>query len=150
MQDMKLEPQRAGRRVQVLRSGLGEIRIGLVDEQANDVCRRYQLVHQFQPLRPYLRVQRRYAPDVAARSGEARDKAKSDRLGRYLEYDRTRRGRCLARQCRRSATRRGNHGYLTTDEIGRQWPQSIVLAVRPAIFDRHVAAFDIAGFAQTL
>src|SRR5262249_55543203 len=74
----------------------------------------------------------------------------SDRIGRYLEDDRNRRGRCLGRQCRRSATRRGNHGYLTTDEIGRQWPQSIVLAVRPAIFDRHVAAFDIAGFAQTL
>src|SRR5215471_14405030 len=56
MEDMKLEPQRAGRRVQVLRSGLGEIRIGRVDEQANDVRRRHQLVQQLQPLRPYLHV----------------------------------------------------------------------------------------------
>src|SRR5262249_16230324 len=40
--------------------------------------------------------------------------------------------------------------HLTTDQIGRQWRQSIVLTVRPPIFDRHVAAFDITGFAQAL
>ena len=45
---------------------------------------------------------------------------------------------------------RGNHGHLTANQIGRQRRQSIVLVLRPAIFDRHVPALDIAGFAQAL
>ena len=45
---------------------------------------------------------------------------------------------------------RSNHGHLTTNQIGRQSRQSIVLALRPAVFDRHVPALDIAGFAQAL
>ena len=65
------------------------------------------------------------------------------------EDDRNRRGRRLGRQ-RRCAAGRGNHGHLTANQIGRQCRQSIVLTLRPAIFDRHVAAFDIAGFAQAL
>ena len=71
-----------------------------------------------------------------------------DRVDRYLEDDRNRRGRRLCRQRRRSAAGRGNHGHLTANQIGRQRRQSIVLAVRPAIFDRDVLALDIAGFAS--
>ena len=37
-----------------------------------------------------------------------------------------------------------------TNQIGRQRRQPIVLVVRPAIFDRHVTALDIAGLAQAL
>ena len=44
----------------------------------------------------------------------------------------------------------GNHGHLTTNQIGRQRRQSIVLALRPAILDRHVLTLDIAGFLQAL
>ena len=66
-----------------------------------------------------------------------------------VEDDRNRRGRRLCRQRRRSATA-DNHGHLTANQIGRQCRQSIVFALRPAIFDRHVPALDIAGFAQAL
>ena len=38
--------------------------------------------------------------------------------------------------------------HLTTNQFGRQWRQLIGSALRPAIFDGQVAAFDIAGFAQ--
>ena len=48
------------------------------------------------------------------------------------------------------ATDRGNHGGLVTSHIARHVRQSIVLALRPAIFDRHVPALEIAGFAQAL
>src|SRR5262249_48152336 len=51
---------------------------------------------------------------------------------------------------RRRAARRGNHGDLTADQSGRQGRQSIVSALRPAIFDRYVAALDVADFAQAL
>src|SRR5262249_37858387 len=39
---------------------------------------------------------------------------------------------------------------LAADQISRQARQPIVLTLRPAIFDRDVAAFDIAGFGQAL
>ena len=45
---------------------------------------------------------------------------------------------------------RGDHGDPATNQIGRQRRQSIVFAFRPAVFDRHVLALDIAGFLQAL
>src|SRR5262245_27452633 len=43
-----------------------------------------------------------------------------------------------------------SHGHLAANEIRQQHWKSIVLILRPAIFDIHVLALDIAGFAQTL
>jgi hypothetical protein len=43
---------------------------------------------------------------------------------------------------------RGNHGHLTPNQISGERRQSIILPSRPAIVDRHVAARDIADFAQ--
>ena len=40
MQDVELQPECTGRRLQVFHTGLGEIRAGRVDEQSNDCCRR--------------------------------------------------------------------------------------------------------------
>ena len=75
MQDMELQPEGAGRRLQVSRLGLGNSGIGRVDEQGNDGRRGDQLVQQFQPLRPYLHVQDGHAREVAARSVQAGDKS---------------------------------------------------------------------------
>ena len=41
-----------------------------------------------------------------------------------------------------------DHGHLTANEVGRQPRQSIVLSVRPAVFDRDVLALDITGLFQ--
>jgi hypothetical protein len=72
-----------------------------------------------------------------------------DRVDSAREDNRNRRGRRLRGQCR-STRRREDHGRLTANEIGRQCRQSIVLAVRPAVFDGYVPALDKAGFAQAL
>src|SRR5262249_33014488 len=37
-----------------------------------------------------------------------------------------------------------------SNQIGREGPQTIILAFRPSIFDRQVVTFDIADFAQSL
>src|SRR5262249_4727121 len=37
-----------------------------------------------------------------------------------------------------------------TDEIGDQCRKSVVLTFRPTVFDRHILAFDITRFLQTL
>src|SRR5262249_57351629 len=56
----------------------------------------------------------------------------------------------LCSQRRRRAAGCSEDGYLAANQIGRQLGQSIVLAERPAIFDRYVAAFDIPALAQPL
>jgi hypothetical protein len=43
-----------------------------------------------------------------------------------------------------------NHGNLSANQISGHCRQSIVLTVSPTIFDRHIAAVVIAGFAQAL
>ena len=50
----------------------------------------------------------------------------------------------LAASAAAGAAARDDHGHLTADQIGGQRRQSIVLTLRPTIFDRHVLAFDIA------
>ena len=47
------------------------------------------------------------------------------------------------------ATGCGDYGNLQAYQIGRQLGQSIVLALRPAIFYRDVLALDEAGLVQT-
>src|SRR5262249_50283952 len=83
-------------------------------------------------------------------SAEAGDKTSFDWVGSEVEHDWNRGGRLPRRQRRRSATSRDNHARLTTDQFGRQRRQSIVLALRPAIFDGQVSALDIAGFTQPI
>src|SRR5438552_9779623 len=55
--------------------------LGLViDQQSNDGRCGYQFAQQFQPLRPHLYVQVRYAGQVAAGPVEAGDKPNLDRV----------------------------------------------------------------------
>src|SRR5215470_6770411 len=42
-----------------------------------------------------------------------------------------------------------NHSHLTMHQITHHRRHLINSALRPAVFDRHVAAIDVTGFAQT-
>src|SRR5262249_40568519 len=68
VQDMELQAEGVGRRLQVSCIYLGKSGIGRVDEVRKGARRGDQFVQQFQPLRRYLRVQVGHARDVAARS----------------------------------------------------------------------------------
>src|SRR5499425_1663808 len=54
--------------------------------------------------------------------------------------------------CKRSniAADGNNDCNLPADEIGGQCSKPTVISLRPAVFDRHVAAFDKAGVIQSL
>ena len=43
-----------------------------------------------------------------------------------------------------------DHVDLAADQIGGQCGQPIIVALRPAVFDRHVLSLDVAGLAQPL
>ena len=86
---------------------------------------------------------------VAARPGEAGDKTEPDRVFADTEDDGDRRRRSFGRECGRADAGRGDHRHLTPDQIGHQCRYAIVLAFQPMVLDRHVLAFDGAGFVET-
>jgi len=101
-------------------------------------------------LRAKPRIYRAGTGDVAARSIEAVNEADFDRIGAARVHDRDRRGRGFGGESRGYAARRRDDGHRPVYEIGRQFRQPIVIAVGPTVFDRHVAALDIAGFTEAL
>ena len=67
--------------------------------------------------------------------------------GSRFTQSRNRRGRRLC--CHRRRICAGDdHCHLLANQVGRQRRQSVVLAVRPAIFDRQVSTLDKPGFNQ--
>ena len=86
---------------------------------------------------------------IAARPGEAGDKAKPDRVLVDDEDDGDCRGCRLGRECGRRSCGR-DHGRAPANQIGCQHRQSIDLTLRPAVFDRHVLALEIAGVLEAL
>jgi len=104
-------------------------------------------MQQLKPLSRQVGGENRYARDVATGPVQARYDAELDRVNAGQEGDRNCRGRRLGGKCCRDAGS-GYHGYLTTNQIGRQGRLSIVTAVRPMVFDGDVLALDIAGFVE--
>ena len=132
-----------------LRLHLG-VGIGRIDERADGRRRRDQAVQQLQPLRLQLHAQRGHAGEIAARPVQAGDQPERDRIGAGEEHDRNGPGRGLGGEHAEHLAGDGDHRDLSADQVGRQRRQPVVLLLRPAIFDRDVAALDIAGFAQAL
>jgi hypothetical protein len=126
------------------------VRIGVcrIDESGDYACFRHHFVDEIKAFCCQFDVENSNAGDVSAGPIQAFDNAHSHRIEAGEKNDRDRRGGCLGGQDRRCVHR--DHGHLSLNQIGRQRRQSIVLAVGPAIFDRHVPAFDKARFAQTL
>ena len=147
---MTLQPERARRRlhVSIARSSAFEL-LGLTSTAIDAALGTSSCSSSSRFARP-ARGQEGDARDVAARPVEAGDKAELDRVAADREDDRDRRGRRLGRKRRRRAAGRDDHRHLTANQIGRQRRQPIILALRPAVFDRDVPALDIAGFAQAL
>jgi hypothetical protein len=72
--------------------------------------------------------------------------AEGYRQGGADEDNRYRCGRGLCSQSRGGASCRSDDRYRTTNQLGREGRQSVVLTLCPTILDHHVLAFDEAGF----
>ena len=108
----------------------------------------HQVMQQPQPLGRHLLNKKVDAGRIAFRPGEALDKTKLDRVAAGAEDDRDRRCRGFGRERSGNAARRGDHGYLSADQISRQRRQAIVVAFQPVILDPDVLAVDGAGFVE--
>src|SRR5262249_12543022 len=84
---------------------------------------------------------------VAARSGEAANKAKLNRVLTDGEDDRNYRCCSFGRQ-RGHPTGRSDHGDLSANQIGHQRWQTIVLGLQLVVLHRPILAFYVAGFVE--
>ena len=109
-----------------------------------------EFVQQRQPLRRRVGIEPADPGHVPARPIETGDEAGLDRVAADVEDDRDRRGCRLGGEGRTETAGRRDHGHLALNQVGRQCRQSIALPFRPTIFDRDIAALDIAGLLQPL
>src|SRR5262249_857240 len=89
------------------------------------------------------------AGGVAAGSVRGAARPRPAGAPRHKKHDRNGRGCSLGSKAPRRAVH-GDHGYLATNQIGRKRRQPIIVALRPAVFDRQILTFDITGFLQSL
>ena len=82
---------------------------------------------------------------VCARPIKTRDEPFLDWVLAYPEDDRNGGRCCLCRSGRLESTHRREHGHGAANEFRCERRQSIELTLRPAKFDRHVPALDVAG-----
>ena len=89
------------------------------------------------------------AGDIATRTIEASNKTILDRIATYAEDNGNGCCRGFGRNCRWGATGCGDDCHLTADEIGCQFPQSVIRN-GPTEFNRDILIFDKTGFVQAL
>src|SRR5262249_23870135 len=95
-------------------------------------------------------VQKACSSDVATRSVDAGNETKFDRVTANREDDRNGRRCGFGRERRRGALDRNDRGYFAANQISRQRKQSVQLTLGPAVLHCDIAAFDVAGFVETL
>src|SRR5262249_22627097 len=88
--------------------------------------------------------------DIAAWAIECHHRARFDRIIPREEYDRNGRGSGLGGCCRRTSSDQDDHSYAAIHQLGRLLRKSIVVSLRPAVFECDVAALDVPGFSQAL
>jgi hypothetical protein len=107
-------------------------------------------VQESQPLRGQLSDEKINTCRVAARTREAGDKTKLDRIIADAKDDWNCPGCRFGRERRGSAARYGDHADLMADQTGRKLRQPIISTFRRAVFDGHILALDVTGFTKAL
>src|SRR5215470_9180703 len=87
---------------------------------------------------------------IAAWPSKAVDQAKLDWIFANAENDRDRRGRSFGRKRSRVAGGGSNNRHATTDQVGIERRQAIVLTIQPMVLDHQVLTFDVPGLVQAL
>jgi hypothetical protein len=147
--DVDLQSHSAGSQLHVSQCSFRTRRVVWVDEHTHAFSRGHQLAQDFQSLCRQLTDEKIDTGRITARSRQTGDKTEPDRVFGGLENDWDGCVRRLGRHCR-NRTQGGDHGDLPVNQIGHQLGQSIRLILGPAVYDRHVLAFDIVGILEAL
>ena len=107
-------------------------------------------MQQFDPLGGDLKAESGHASEIAARPIEARHQPSGDRIAADIEDNWDRLGRRLEDERRRRASWYSDDAHLSVDQVRRKRRQTVVVPVRPAVFDRDIAALDKPGLGEAL
>ena len=102
------------------------------------------------PLRGHGIAQPADPRHVSARTIQAGHQAELHRVAAGGEHNGNDRCRSLGGNSRRGDAGGGDDRNLTTDQIGGERRQLVILALRPAILDRDIAALDIADCSEAI
>src|SRR5262249_54192245 len=127
----------------LLQSEFGIRVIGI--HQGGDPCRGGKLAQQFKTLRGQHTCERGDPGQITARLVKAADEVLCDRIAAHEEDNWNGGGRGLRRVCRVNPGRY-NHCDSALNQIGGERGQSIIVTVRPAVFDGYIAPPLIPGF----
>jgi hypothetical protein len=119
-----------------------------IHQKSNHVNFGHQLAQELKPLRTELPIEQTHPGHIPAGPGEARDQAGRDRIGAAREDNRNACSGGLGGDRRGRTAGRGYHCHMATNQIGRQHWQTIVLIVRPSVFNRKVLPLDVASFGK--
>jgi hypothetical protein len=121
-----------------------------INEQSDHCARERKLTRKLQPFGYHRCSVEAHTRDIALRTIQVVDDARSDGITANCEHDRNRRGRRLGCQRSRCAANRGEYRDPTLDQLVRQCRQLLVLAACPAVLNREGAALDEARLAEAL
>ena len=119
---------------------------GITQDRSAGGARR-NLPEQLQPFAADVEFKIGEPGCIAARTGEARDKAKLDRIFRNEKGNRDRL-RCRFGRDRRYAPRRGDYTHLAADQSVRLLREQVISTFRQAIVDCDILAIDVAAFGE--
>src|SRR5258707_457603 len=97
------------------------------------------------PFRSDFHANDRYAGDVAAPPVRWGNKPRLNRIAAERTHDWYRLGRCLSCKARWLAACGGDHCNATRHQFGGHSRQLLVPTFRPAVIDRDILTFEIAG-----
>src|SRR5262249_50292006 len=143
-----VQPARVCRRPEYLGIRRGK-RSSSINEEADQVQVGNGLAHQLELLSDERRCGGAGAGHVTAWSVETSHQTKFDRVAASNKDYRNASSRSLGCECRGGTAQCGPHRDIAPNQLVREGRQSIVMTLGPAIFNRHVAAFEITAFAQT-
>jgi hypothetical protein len=137
----------AGRRLGIVQGRIA-LGIGRVHQHGYSLCRRHQLVQKLHALSHQLGGEEVDAGDIAAGSIEAGYEPLLHRVATHGENDGDRGGRCLGRERRGRAARCDDHAHFAPHEIGGQFGEPPVLALRPVELERDVLVDVVAALGE--
>ena len=121
-----------------------------VYKQGDHVCTRNEVPQQSEALCTQQRGGKRGTRDVGVGPANASNETFVDGIFPNPKYDWNGVGRCFCGMCRLLSANSGEYGHLAANQFRCQRWKAIILALRPAELDDHIAALNITRFGEAL
>src|SRR5262249_19584587 len=147
--NMQLFSETVRSRPQVIQLRRAQWILGVL-KNSDRPCLRQEFVEQLDPLGSQGAAGEAHTGRVPFGSAQARNEARFDGVSAGCKYNWNRRRGCPGRVHRDLSPACKQHSHLTSDQVGRECWEPVVVTSGPAIFYRHILAGNESGFFETL